>query len=126
MIAFWYLPRVHMGRVTETAGYETEIRPLVPRRQPKRFWSHIVLFAATALLVNGLIGERGLMETVRARRAYAAAAHDLARLRQQNAILRERVRRLSDDPSAIEDVARGDLGLLRTGEIVVTVHDLRK
>ncbi len=115
-----------MGRVTEAAGYESELRPPVPRRAPRRFWSHAVLFAASALLVNGLIGERGLMETVRARRAYAAAAQDLARLRQQNARLRERVRRLSNDPSAIEAVARGELGLLRTGEIVVTVHDLRK
>jgi cell division protein FtsB len=115
-----------MGRVTEAAGYESELRPPVPRRAPKRFWSHAMLFAASALLVNGLIGERGLVETVRARRACAAAAQDLARLRQQNARLRERVRQLSTDPSAIEAVARGELGLLRTGEIVITVHGLHK
>ena len=115
-----------MGRVTEAAGYETEFRTLVPRRQPKRFWSHVVLFAASTLLVNGLIGERGLMETVRARRAFAAAAEDLSRLRQQNAALRERVRRLRNDASAIEAVARGELGLMRDGEIVVTIRDLRK
>jgi len=113
-----------MGRVTEAAGYESEFRPPVPRREPKRLWSHVVLFLASALLVNGLIGERGLMETVRARRAYATAARELARLRQQNAALRERVRRLSNDPSAIEAVARGELGLMRDGEIVVTVRDL--
>ena len=115
-----------MGRVTEAAGYESEFRPPVPRREPRRFWSRVVLFAASTLLVNGLIGERGLMETVRARRAYASAARDLARLRQENAALRERVRRLSSDPDAIELVARGELGLLRSGEIVVTVRDLRK
>ena len=115
-----------MGRVTEAAGYESELRPPVPRRAPKRFWSHAMLFAASALLVNGLIGERGLVETVRARRARAAAALDLARLRQQNARLRERVRQLSTDPSAIEAVARGELGLLRTGEIDITVHGLHK
>jgi len=33
---------------------------------------------------------------------------------------------LSTDPSAIEAVARGELGLLRTGEIVITVHGLHK
>jgi cell division protein FtsB len=113
-----------MGRVTEAAGYESEFRPLVPRREPRRFWSHVVLFAASALLVNGLIGERGLMETIRAQRAYAAAARDLARLRQENAALRERVRRLSSDPDAIEAVARGELGLLRDGEIIVTIRDM--
>ena len=115
-----------MGRVTESAGYESEFRLPVPRREPKRFWSHVVLFAASALLVNGLIGERGLMETVRARRACAAAAQDLVRLRQQNAALRDRVRRLRSDPEAIEILARGELGMLRSGEIVVTVRDLRK
>ena len=113
-----------MGRVTEAAGYESEFRLPVPRREPKRFWSHIVLFAASALLVNGLIGDRGLMETLRARRAYAAAAQDLARLRQLNAALRERVRRLSSDPATIEAVARGELGLLRNGEIIFTVRTM--
>ena len=85
-----------------------------------------MLFAASVLLVNGLFGQRGLLETRRARRAYAAAGDDLARLRHDNQVLRERARRLRDDPRTIEDVARGELGLVGRGEILVTVRDLER
>lgn len=98
--------------------------PSVPRRRTRRFWGHLLLFTATLLLVNGLFGERGLLETMRARRAYAAAVDDLARLRRENQMLRDRARRLRSDPDAIEAVARGELGLVRPGEILVTVRDL--
>ena len=98
---------------------------MVPRRRSRRFWSHLLLFAASALLVNGLFGERGLLATMKARQTYAAAAQDLARLRHDNQVLRERARHLRSDPPTIEAVARGELGLARAGEIVVTIRDLR-
>jgi cell division protein FtsB len=100
--------------------------PAVPRRRPRRFWSHLLLVAASILLVNGLVGERGLLATMRARRAYAGAAQDLVRIRQENQALRERARRLRSDPRTIEAVARGELGLAEPGEIVVMVRDLRQ
>jgi cell division protein FtsB len=34
-------------------------------------------------------------------------------------------RRLRTDPATIEAVARGQLGLVREGEILVTIHDAR-
>lgn len=98
--------------------------PAIVRRGPRRFWSHLALFAASVLLVNGLFGERGLLQGRRARRSYAAAAEDLMRLRQANDALRERARRLRSDPATIEAVARGELGLVRPDEILVTVRDL--
>ena len=84
-----------------------------------------MLFAACVLLVNGLFGERGLMETRRARRTFAAAARDLTRLKRENAGLREQVQRLRNDPAMIESVAREELGLIRPGEIAVTVRDVK-
>ncbi len=100
-----------------------DLRPVRP--QARRFWSHAVLFAACVLLANGLVGERGLTETLRARRTFADAARDLARLRQQNAALREAARNLRSDPATIEAAAREELGLIRRGEILVTVRDAR-
>jgi cell division protein FtsB len=121
-----------MGRVATTAittdvmGSEPNGTRVVPaRRQPRRFWSHAVLFAACVLLANGLFGERGLMQTVRARRTYSAAQADLARLKRENTQLRDRVRRLREDPATIESVARAQLGLVRPGEILVTIRDLK-
>ena len=84
-----------------------------------------MIFAASVLLVNGLFGERGLMDTIRARRAYSTAARDLDRLKRDNEALRERARLLRSDPSTIESVARGELGLLRPGEILVTIKDVK-
>jgi len=107
-------------------GDAAESRPAIPRRQsPRRFWPHVMLFAASVLLMNGLFGERGLMDTIRARRAYAIAARDLDRLKQHNDALRERARLLRSDPATIELVARGELGLMRPGEILVTIKDVK-
>jgi cell division protein FtsB len=100
--------------------------PVVPRRRSRRFWPHLLLLAASALLVNGMFGERGLLATMKARRAYVAAAQDLGRLRLANQGLRERARQLRSDPRAIEAVARGELGLASADEIVVSVRDLRQ
>ena len=111
--------------VTQTSS-ETPAAPIIPRRQPRRFWwSHALLFAACVLLVNGLFGERGLTETLRARRTFKAASKDLDKLKRENSGLRDQVRRLRDDPSTIEAVARGELGLIKPGEILVTVKDAK-
>ena len=115
-----------MAITPTTTTRDTGQAPAIPRRhQPRRFWSQAVLFAACVLLVNALIGDRGLMDTLRARKAYAAAAGDLARLKHENAALRDQVRRLRTDPATIESVARGELGLVRPGEILVTIRDVK-
>ncbi len=83
--------------------------------------THAIAFAAILLLGNASVGERGLLEMLRARRVYAAAAVELARIREDNARLRDEARRLRSDPATIEAVARRELGLVRPGEIVVSV-----
>jgi cell division protein FtsB len=85
-----------------------------------------ILFAACVLLANGLIGERGLTESIRARRAYSEGLRDLARLRHENAMLREAVRRLKDDPATLESTARRELGLVRPNEILVSIRDVTR
>ena len=102
-------------------------RPILPRRQPpRRGWSRLLLFVACALLVNGLVGERGLTEMLRARRAYDSVVADITRLRRENRALRSEAERLRSDPGAIEGIARQDLGLARPGELVFTIHELHR
>ena len=115
-----------MIRSTAHASRDLPAWPAIPRRRSRRYWSHLLLFAASVLLVNGLIGERGLLASARARRAYAAAGRELAQLRHENDALRERARRLRTDPRTIEAVARGELGLAGRHEIVVIVRDLTR
>jgi cell division protein FtsB len=101
----------------------TELTPRNQRGEPRRFWPQVMLFAACVLLVNGLFGERGLTESIRARRAYAVSVRELNDLKRDNARLREQARRLRTDAGTIEAVAREQLGLIRQGEILVTIHD---
>jgi cell division protein FtsB len=84
-----------------------------------------VLFAAIVLIVDGLVGDRGFMAMLRTRRQYAELSAAIARQRAENARLREEARRLREDPGAIEDLARRELGLIRPGEKVFIIKDLK-
>jgi cell division protein FtsB len=82
-------------------------------------------FVTVVLVVDALFGNRGLLETMRARRQYAQVEADLARKRHENDRLRDYIRRLREDPSAIESVAREQLGLIREGEVVFILRDVK-
>lgn len=74
-------------------------------------------------MVNALVGQNGYLAGLRARHEYNAVMADLLKLQLQNQQLREQARRLKDDPTAIEDAARRELGLIRPGETLVIVRD---
>ena len=80
---------------------------------------------ALILIVESLFGSRGLSAMFQARKDYAAAAADLARLRAENARLRAEAERLRDDPAAIEEAARRDLGYIAPGEKLFIITDAR-
>jgi len=96
--------------------------PRLPSRRRKRVWiGRTLCFAACVLAVNALIGERGLSETLKARRAFSDAVSELSRLQYENAALADSIQRLKHDARTIEGVARAELGLIRPGEILVVV-----
>jgi cell division protein FtsB len=84
----------------------------------------LLLVVAGAILVDGLVGERGLVAMLRARQEYESLSAAIGRQRAENARLREEARRLKDDPAAIEEVARRELGLIKPGERVFIVKDV--
>jgi len=84
----------------------------------------LLLFVASLIIVDGLVGERGLLAMLRARREYDQLAATIDRQRADNARLRDEARRLREDPSAIEEVARRELGLIKPGEKVFIIKDL--
>ena len=73
---------------------------------------------ACALVLNALVGEKGLLAIMQARRQYVELDAALERARQENARLREEARRLREDPAAIEEIARRDIGFIKRGEKV--------
>jgi cell division protein FtsB len=84
----------------------------------------LLLVVAGAIIVDGLVGERGLVAMLRARHEYDGLTATIGRQRAENARLRDEARRLKEDPAAIEEVARRELGLIRPGERLFIIKDV--
>ena len=93
-------------------------RPIIPRHpRPKRRTTRFLLILVTGVLVvNALVGERGLLATLSANREHSQLSALITTLRGENAALREEMRLLRQEPRAIEELARRELGLIRPGE----------
>ena len=111
------------------------MKPTPPSRAPKRqvavavpLGSRLLKFAlaflACALVLDALVGARGLPAVLQAKREYQTLSGELGRIRGENARLRQEVRRLREDPDAIEEIARRDLHLIRPGEKVFIIRDV--
>ena len=68
------------------------------------------------LLANGVAGDRGLIQSVRIRGERARLADSIEQIRRENRRLAQQAKRLRNDPAAIEELARGNLGLIRPDE----------
>ena len=84
----------------------------------------LLLFIAAVIVMDGLVGERGLLAMLRKRHQLDELAAGIARQKADNARLQDEARRLREDPSAIEEIARRDLGLIRPGEKVFIIKDV--
>jgi len=111
---------------------KVETNPTPRRRTPalkrpktsRRIVQLLVLLVASVIIVDGLVGERGLLAMLRERHEYDQLAASISRQRADNARLREQARRLREDPTAIEEIARRELGLIKPGERVFIVKDI--
>lgn len=114
-------------RVPKPEKRNLENRPGGSSKRPprnRRVIQLLLVFIAVVLVADGVVGERGLLAMMRARQQYDALAATIARQRAENARLREEARRLLEDPTAVEEIARRELGLIRPGEKVFIVKDL--
>jgi cell division protein FtsB len=96
----------------------------MPRRRRSRIVRYLVVAVGCVLIIDALVGDRGLLAMLKARQQYRTLETSLARARAENARLREEARELREDPQAIEDLARRDLGLIRPGEKLFIVKDV--
>ena len=95
-----------------------------PRRRRRRALHNALLVVGCVLVIDALVGDKGLLAMLRARQTYRSLAHSLADVRTENAGLREEARRLREDSSAIEELARQELGLIKPGEKLFIVKDV--
>ena len=85
---------------------------------------YLLLFVGGVLVVNALVGDKGLIEMMKKRDQYRALEQTLSRSRAENARLREEARQLKEDPAAVEDMARRELGLIKPGEKLFIIRDI--
>jgi len=84
-----------------------------------------VLAVGCVLIVDALVGDRGFLAMLKARQQYRTLETSLAQSRAENARLREQARQLREDPQAVEEIARRELGLLRPGEKLFIIKDVK-
>lgn len=101
---------------------DSTVKPSLARRgwRVARF---LVGFVTIVLLVDAIIGEKGLLSLLKARRDFKAVEQSLQQARRENAELRDEARRLREDPTAIEELARRELGLIKPGEKLFIIRD---
>jgi cell division protein FtsB len=110
-----------MGDVKQTSTSESSKSS--PRRG-RRAVEYLLLGIGIVLVVDALVGDKGLLEIMKKRDEYRALEQSLTRARDENGRLREEARRLRQDPGAIEDIARRELGLIKPGEKLFIIRDL--
>lgn len=76
------------------------------------------------VIVDALVGEKGLLAMRKARQEYRVLEDALVHARAENARMRDEARRLREDPRAIEELARRELGLIKPGERLFILRDI--
>jgi cell division protein FtsB len=75
------------------------------------------------MFIDALVGEKGLLETIKKRQEFQTLEQSILRARAENERLRQEAERLRSDPATIEDLARRELGLIRPGEHLFILKD---
>jgi cell division protein FtsB len=96
---------------------------VTPRRR-RHAVQYLLIFVGCVLVVDALVGDKGVLAMMKARQDYRVLEQSLNDARSANARLREQARRLREDPDAIEDIARRELGLIKPGEKLFIVKDI--
>ena len=96
-----------------------------PRRRGGKIVRYLIVAVGCVLIIDALVGDRGFLAMLKARQQYRTLETSLVRSRDENAQLREQARQLREDPLAIEDIARRELGLIRPGEKLFIIKDVK-
>jgi cell division protein FtsB len=89
----------------------------------RRLVRYVLGFVTVVLVIDAIAGDNGLLALLKARRSFSAVEQSLERARADNERLRDQARRLREDPTAIEELARRELGLIKPGEKLFIIRD---
>lgn len=112
------------GGLPTIPGAPTQNRPTAPPRNTRRrLIEAVVVFVGCVLLLDALVGERGLIVMMRAAQDNRGLEQQLETLKTDNSRMRLQIELLKKDRETIEDLARQKLGLMKRGEKVFSIRD---
>jgi len=85
---------------------------------------YLVVFVGCVLMIDSLVGDKGVLQMLKKRQDARALEVSLATVRAENARLRQEADRLRNDSSALEELARKDLDLIKPGEKLFILRDV--
>src|SRR5258705_12628483 len=115
----------HRPAAVKTRAPDTTTASSLPRRRRSRVVRYAVIAIGVVLIIDALVGDRGFLAMLKARQQYRTLETALGRSRAENAQLREQARELREDPDTIEDIARRELGLIRPGEKLFIIKEVK-
>jgi len=112
-----------MARARQQTSALPASEAMVKRGRVRTVVTLVVLVVAVFLVLDGLVGGRGLVNNRQAQQLYEEESRALEQAREQNRRLREDIERIKTDPAAMEELIRRDLRWAKPGEKVFIVHD---
>ena len=73
------------------------------------------------MIVHDIFGTHGFLAMRRTQIEITKVKDDLNQLTKENAVLEQEVKDLKSDPQLIERIARDELGLVRSGEMIIRI-----
>ena len=95
-------------------------RPDTPHVQPLTYVG-FSLVVSVLLFVFFLAGDRGFLQVRKQRTQVGALQAEISAIDEKNRALEREVARLSEDPAAVEKIAREDLSLVAPGDVVLVL-----
>ena len=89
----------------------------------RRMVQYLIVFVGCVLVIDSLVGDKGVLQMLKKRQEARALERAVAAARAENARLFQEMQRLKYDPTALEETARRDLGLIKPGEKLFIIKD---
>ena len=104
------------------ASADTGLAGLIPRLRGRAV-QYLLVFLGSVLVIDALVGDKGVLQMLKKRQDLRALDQDVAAARARNAQMRAEIDRLNNDPAALEEIARKNLGLIKPGEKLFIIRD---
>ena len=96
---------------------------LIPRRRGRQALQYALVFFGCVLVIDAVVGDKGVLQMLKKRQEARSLDQAVAAAQADNARLRAQIKRINEDPAALEEMARRDLGLIKPGEKLFIIRD---